>query len=45
MELIELCKAVKTASKDIMKASTAQKNAVLESIAQEIEQHNFSSMT
>lgn len=39
MELIELCKAVKTASKDIMKASTAQKNAVLESIAQEIEQH------
>lgn len=39
MELIELCKAVKTASKEIMKANTAQKNAVLESIAQEIETH------
>lgn len=39
MELIELCKAVKNASKEIMNATTAQKNAVLESIAQEIEQH------
>lgn len=39
MELIELCKTVKNASKEIMNATTAQKNAVLESIAQEIEQH------
>lgn len=39
MELIELCKTVKNASKEIMNATTVQKNAVLESIAQEIEQH------
>lgn len=39
MELIELCKTVKNASKEIMNATTAQKNAVLESITQEIEQH------
>lgn len=39
MKLIELCQAVKNASKEIMNATTAQKNAILESIAQEIEQH------
>ena len=39
MELITLCKAVKAASSQIMNASTAQKNNVLESIAKQIETH------
>lgn len=39
MELIDLCKAVKIASTEMMNASTNKKNAVLERIAVEIETH------